>query len=83
MGRLRRRRAARRPSIAAKLADAGFDDVEVDAWRVYNVERCARVPRPSAGIDVDAVAPQVDGKFASAFIRATKPAACCGPACCP
>ena len=36
------------------------------------------------GVDVDAIAPQVDGKFMSAFIRATKPlaAACCAPGCC-
>jgi arsenite methyltransferase len=35
-------------------------------------------------LDVDAIAPQAQGKFASAFIRATKPAAksCCGPECC-
>jgi hypothetical protein len=34
------------------------------------------------GLDVDKLAPLVDGKFLSAFIRATKPAACCGPQCC-
>jgi hypothetical protein len=34
------------------------------------------------GIDVDAIAPQVDGKFMSAFIRARKPKSCCGPSCC-
>ena len=39
------------------------------------------------GLDVDAIAPQVDGKFMSAFVRAVKPAsagakACCGPTCC-
>jgi hypothetical protein len=34
------------------------------------------------GIDVDAMVPQVEGKFMSAFVRATKPAGCCGPACC-
>ena len=64
------------------LADAGFDGIEVDAWRVYDVND-AREFLTSAGLDVDAVLPAVDGKFASAFIRATKPAACCGPACCP
>jgi arsenite methyltransferase len=31
---------------------------------------------------VDSIAPQVEGKFISAFIRATKPAACCGTDCC-
>jgi arsenite methyltransferase len=49
------------------LADAGF----VEPWRVYKVEE-AREFLASAGIDVDRVAPQVDGKFASAFIRAAK-----------
>jgi hypothetical protein len=36
------------------------------------------------GIDVEAIAPKIDGKFMSAFIRAVKPVAksCCGPTCC-
>jgi hypothetical protein len=39
------------------------------------------------GVDVGVLAPQVDGKFMSAFIRAVKPAiskdkSCCGPTCC-
>jgi ubiquinone/menaquinone biosynthesis C-methylase UbiE len=35
-------------------------------------------------VDVDEIAPQVDGRVASAFIRARKPepTTCCGPACC-
>ncbi len=76
---------------AAKLQAAGFVDVDVDPWRVYNVED-ARAFLTEAGLDVDALAPQVDGRFASAFIRARKPAAaavatssaapCCGPTCC-
>jgi arsenite methyltransferase len=53
------------------LADAGFTDIDVEPWRVYKVEE-AREFLASAGIDVDRVAPQVDGKFASAFIRAAK-----------
>src|SRR5471032_1821846 len=67
----------------AKLTGAGFQHVDIDAWRVYNVDD-ARAFLTEAGIDVDAMAPQVEGKFASAFIRATKPAAksCCGPECC-
>jgi arsenite methyltransferase len=64
------------------LTEAGFSGVEVDPWRVYDVE-AAREFMTSTGIDVDAIAPQVDGKFASAFVRAQKPAtACCGPTCC-
>ena len=68
---------------AAKLNAAGFADVELEAWRVYNVAD-ARAFLTEGGVDVDAIAPQVEGKFASAFIRARKPAAksCCGPECC-
>ena len=69
--------------FAAKLKAAGFADIEMEAWRVYSVED-ARAFLTEGGVDVDAMAPQVEGKFASAFIRATKPAAksCCGPECC-
>jgi 2-polyprenyl-3-methyl-5-hydroxy-6-metoxy-1,4-benzoquinol methylase len=66
----------------AKLKNAGFESVAVEPTRVYNVED-ARHFLTEAGIDVDAIAPQVNGKFMSAFIRAAKPkAACCEPGCC-
>jgi arsenite methyltransferase len=68
----------------AKLLAAGFTDVDFEATRTYNIED-ARVFLTEAGIDVDGIAPQVEGKFLSAFIRATKPAegkSCCGPNCC-
>ena len=70
-------------AYAAKLTAAGFADVDVQAWRVYNVDD-ARAFLTEGGVDVDAMAPLVEGKFASAFIRARKPAAtsCCGPECC-
>ncbi len=55
-----------------KLARAGFDRIEVEPWRVYKAED-ARAFLTEAGVDVDRMAPQVEGKFASAFIRATKP----------
>ena len=55
------------------LADAGFTDVSVEPWRVYRVED-ARDILTSAGIDVETAAREADGKFASAFVRATKPA---------
>jgi SAM-dependent methyltransferase len=66
-----------------KLKTAGFVDVELEPWRVYQAAD-ARSVLADAGIDVDRVAPQVEGKLASAFIRARRPqeAACCGPACC-
>ncbi|MFY9855593.1 MAG: arsenite methyltransferase [Terracidiphilus sp.] len=66
----------------AKLAKAGFNEVSIEPTRVYNVED-ARQFLTEAGVDVDAIAPQVNGKFMSAFIRAVKPkAACCEPGCC-
>ena len=69
--------------FAAKLQAAGFTDVNVEPWRVYEVND-ARAFLTEAGVDVDRLASQVDGKFASAFVRGTKPAAksCCGPECC-
>jgi ubiquinone/menaquinone biosynthesis C-methylase UbiE len=67
----------------AKLATAGFDQISVEPTRVYRIED-AREFLSQSGIDVEAIAPEVDGKFMSAFIRAVKPAAksCCGPTCC-
>jgi arsenite methyltransferase len=65
----------------SKLSDAGFEAVEIEPTRVYSLED-ARTVLSGQGIDVDAIAPQVEGKFISAFVRATKPASCCGPNCC-
>jgi SAM-dependent methyltransferase len=66
----------------AKLTAVGFTDVSLEPKRIYKIED-ARHFLTEAGIDVDAIAPQVDGKFMSAFVRATKPkAACCAPGCC-
>jgi arsenite methyltransferase len=68
-----------------KLTDAGFAEAQVEPTRIYRVED-ARAFLSGQGFDVDAIAPQVDGKFFSAFIRATKPApegkACSGPVGC-
>jgi SAM-dependent methyltransferase len=72
-----------------KLAAAGFEDIEIEPTRVYSVAD-ARQFLTAQGIDVDAIAPHVEGKFASAFIRAKKPAvrngeaeqSCCAPSCC-
>jgi SAM-dependent methyltransferase len=68
---------------AAKLRSAGFADVEVEPWRVYKIDD-ARAFLTESGVDVDRLAPQVEHKFASAFVRARKPEAksCCGPTCC-
>jgi len=66
----------------AKLLAAGFVDVDLEPTRTYDIED-ARVFLTEAGIDVDSIAPQVEGKFLSAFIRARKPEpACCAPNCC-
>ncbi len=58
----------------ARLLTAGFVDVDLEPTRTYNIED-ARQFLTEAGIEVDAIAPLVEGKFLSAFIRATKPAA--------
>jgi arsenite methyltransferase len=66
-----------------KLQAAGFTSAQVQPTRVYHPEE-AREFLSAAGLDPDRVAPFIDNKFMSAFIRATKPAAaaCCGPSCC-
>lgn len=66
----------------AKLQQAGFEDASIEPTRVYNVED-ARQFLTEAGVDVDAIAPKVNEKFFSAFIRANKPkGTCCQPGCC-
>ncbi len=67
-----------------KLASAGFEKIEIEPTRIYRMED-AREFLSDQNIDMDAIAPQVDGKFMSAFIRAVKPQSvkpCCGPTCC-
>jgi arsenite methyltransferase len=68
-----------------KLAQAGFERIEIEPTRIYRAED-ARDFLSGEGIDVDVIAPKVDGKFLSAFIRAVKPGgaanSCCGPSCC-
>jgi len=68
---------------SSKLRAAGFTDIEVEPWRIYDVED-ARSFLTETGFDVDRLAPEVDGRVASAFVRARKPPAgsCCGPECC-
>jgi hypothetical protein len=64
-----------------RLAQAGFDAIDVEPTRIYSVED-ARQFLTGEGLDVDAIAPLVKDKFMSAFVRATKPAGCCAPGCC-
>ena len=68
----------------SKLTAAGFSQIDVEPTRIYRVED-AREFLSGQNIDVDAIAPLVDEKFMSAFVRAVKPqpaASCCGPSCC-
>jgi 2-polyprenyl-3-methyl-5-hydroxy-6-metoxy-1,4-benzoquinol methylase len=70
----------------AKLAAAGFTGVDLEPTRVYRVED-AKAFLANAGPDLAALAETMDGRFMSAFVRASKPGAaasgpCCGPTCC-
>jgi arsenite methyltransferase len=67
-----------------KLAAAGFESVDIEATRVYDVND-AREFLCSSGIDAGAIAAEVQDRFISAFVRAVKPQqdkSCCGPTCC-
>jgi arsenite methyltransferase len=68
----------------SRLEAAGFTDVTIEPWRVYDLAQ-ARDFLTTSGVDAAATAAAAQGKFASAFIRATRPAdrSCCGPDCCP
>src|SRR5262245_41140207 len=79
--------ALRDDEYRSKLSAAGFDAIMIEPTRVYKVED-AREFLSGKGIDVDALAPQVEGNFMSAFVRAMKPTSapavgtCCSPTCC-
>ena len=57
-----------------KLANLGFEDISIEPTRVYRIDD-AREFLANQGLDVEAIAPQIDGKFMAAFVRATKPRA--------
>jgi SAM-dependent methyltransferase len=61
-----------------KLSAAGFERIELEPWRIYRVED-ARSFLMESGFDVERLAPELDGKFASAFVRAAKPAVAVRP----
>jgi len=66
----------------AKLAGAGFENVGIEPTRFYSIED-ARGFLSGRGLNVDALVTEVEGKFISAFVRASKPATgCCSPGCC-
>jgi len=75
--------ALRDDEYMGKPMKAGFGSIDIEPTRVYSIEDARQFLR-GEGIDVDSIAPQVEEKFMSAFIRAVKPAPkeCCGPACC-
>jgi arsenite methyltransferase len=76
--------ALRDEEYRGKLAQAGFQSIGIEPTRIYAVED-AREFLTGKGVDVDALAPQVEGKFMSAFVRAVKPqaaATCCASTCC-
>jgi len=65
-----------------RLAEAGFSGIDIEPTRTYSIDD-ARLFLTEAGISVDGIAAKVEGKFLSAFIRATKPEEpCCAPGCC-
>jgi hypothetical protein len=67
------------------LARAGFEEIDIEPTRIYDAED-ARQFLVGEGLNADAILPQVEGKFMSAFVRAVKPKearkGCCGPSCC-
>jgi ubiquinone/menaquinone biosynthesis C-methylase UbiE len=68
-----------------KLRQAGFEQVFIEATRVYTAQD-ARELFNGTGVDIEAIAPLVDGKFVSGFVRASKPVAshapCGATSCC-
>jgi SAM-dependent methyltransferase len=79
--------ALRDDEYRSKLRAARFEEITIEPTRIYAIED-AREFLSGKGVDVDALAPQVEGKFMSAFVRAVKPTssktveACCAPGCC-
>lgn len=68
----------------SKLDAAGFEQIDIEPTRIYRADD-AREFLSDQGLDVDIIAPEVDGKFMAAFVRAVKPVRknpCCGPTCC-
>ena len=68
----------------AKLAAAGFEQIDIEPTRVYRAEDAGEFLSGQIPVNLDPA--QIDGKFFSGFIRAVKPAGieqpCCGPTCC-
>jgi arsenite methyltransferase len=56
-----------------KLTAAGFDNIDIDATRIYSVAQSKEI-LAEVGLDSDELVAQIDNKFMSAFVRAHKPA---------
>ena len=56
----------------ALLSEVGFENPSVEPTRVYTADD-ARALLVNTGLDADVIAPQVEGRILSAFVRATKP----------
>ena len=71
--------------FARLLEDVGFENPTIEPTRIYEAKDAAAFLAQS-GLDVASVSQEIDGKFLSAFVRATKPATsaepCCAPGCC-
>jgi arsenite methyltransferase len=55
-----------------KLRVAGFEGIEIEPTRVYRIEDAGEF-LSTQGVDAYRIAPEVEGKFMSAFVRAVKP----------
>jgi SAM-dependent methyltransferase len=64
-----------------RLTLAGFGSVSIEPTRMYTAAD-AHAMLSATGLDADRLAPLMEGRVMSGFIRATKPAGCCGPDCC-
>ena len=64
-----------------KLASAGFEDIGIEITRVYDADD-ARAFLAGEGFNDDKIVNEVNAKFVSAFVRASKPKRCCAPGCC-
>ena len=63
------------------LREVGFENPSIEPTRIYKGEDAATFLE-STGLDVERLSKEIDGKFMSGFVRATKPKSCCGPDCC-
>ncbi|MFL5559142.1 MAG: arsenite methyltransferase [Gemmatimonadaceae bacterium] len=63
------------------LGEVGFVDASIEPTRIYKAEDAAAF-LSGTGLNEMELASQIDGKFMGAFVRATKPVACCTADCC-